>query len=318
MELITAELRQLRAFAAVAAELNFLRAAECLHLSQPALSQSIKQLELHLGLQLFYRDTRSVRLTAAGALIHDDVLDLLTRYEVFLNRARDIAKGRRGTLKVGYLIGAGVDLVPSIIRAFSTQFPDVNIVLKEFDFASPEAGIRNGMDVSILRPPIEDDGIELVTLLEESCVACVPDGHRFSILSNVSVYDLLDEPIVAAPGNGVWRDYWLATAYRKKEAPNIVYEAPTFESEFQAVASGRGISITPIAASRFYARPGLAFPRIRDMPLCTVSIALPKRASPLAREFSQVAIALAQSYKILPSRDAKLAMDDISQAPTHS
>ncbi|WP_317202292.1 LysR family transcriptional regulator [Janthinobacterium sp.] len=312
MALITAELRQLRAFAVVAAELNFLRAAERLHLSQPALSQSIKQLELHLSLQLFYRDTRSVQLTAAGALILDDVLELLNRYELFLNRTRDIARGRRGTLKVGYLIGAGVDLVPSIIRAFSTQFPDVNIVLKEFDFASPEAGIRSGMDVAILRPPIEDDSVELVTLLEEACVACVPDGHRLAQLTTVSVYDLLDEPIVAAPGNGVWRDYWLATTYRKNESPNIVYEAPTFESEFQAVASGKGISITPIAASRFYARPGLAFPNISDMPPCVVSIALPKRASPLAREFSQVAIALAQSYQSQAPRDAKSSSDNIT------
>jgi DNA-binding transcriptional LysR family regulator len=304
MEVITADLRQLRAFAAVAAELNFLRAAERLHLSQPALSQTIKQLEMHLGLQLFYRDTRSVQLTAAGALILDDVLDFLNRYQIFLNRTRDIAKGRRGTLKVGYLIGAAVDLVPSIIRVFSAQFPDVNIVLSEYDFGAPEAGIRSGMDVSILRPPIDEDGLDLVKLLEESCVACVPETHRLAQKENVSVYDLLDEPIVAAPGNSVWRDFWLASKYRERGPPNVVYEASTFESEFQAVASGKGISITPIAASRFYARPGLAFPKIRDMPTCHVSIALPKRASPLAREFAQVATALAQSHQGLPMREA--------------
>jgi DNA-binding transcriptional LysR family regulator len=296
MELITADLRQLRAFAAVASELNFMRAAEKLNLSQPALSQSIKQLELQLGLQLLDRDTRSVKLTAAGALILEDVHDILSRYHDFINRTREIAKGRRGTLKLGYLIGAGVDLVPLIIRTFSTQFPDVNIELKEFDFASPEAGINSGMDVSILRPPIEGEGIVLIPLLEEACVACMAETHRLAQETTVSIYDLLDDPIVAAPGKGVWRDYWLANSYRLSGAPNVVCEAPTFESEFQAVASGKGISITPMAASRFYARPGLAFPRIKDMPPCHVSIALPKKASPLAREFAQVAIALAQSH----------------------
>ena len=294
MQLITADLRHLRAFAAVAAELNFVRAAEQLHLSQPALSQTIKQLEATLGLQLFHRDTRHVRLTAAGALILEDVLELLDRYRAFIDRSRDIARGRRGTLKVGYLIGAGVDIVPAIIRAFGEQFPDVNMVLKEYDFSMPEAGIRGGMDVSILRPPIEEDGIELMTLVEEACVACVPEGHRLALSPRVSVYDLLDEPIVAAPGSSVWRDYWLACSYRKGRPPNVVHEAPTFESEFQAVASGRGISITPIAASRFYARPGLAFPEIHDMPPCRVSVALPHHASPLAREFALVATALAQ------------------------
>ena len=190
MQLITADLRHLRAFAAVAAELNFVRAAERLHLSQPALSQSIRQLELTLGLQLFDRDTRHVRLTAAGALILEDVLDLLGRYQAFIDRTRDIAKGRRGTLKVGYLIGAGVDMVPAIIRAFAEQFPDVTMVLKEFDFSKPEAGIRDGMDVSILRPPIEEDGIEFMTLIEEACVACLPEGHRLGMACGATIGSL--------------------------------------------------------------------------------------------------------------------------------
>ncbi len=305
MRLISASLQQLRAFAAVADELNFVRAAERLRLSQPALSQTIKQLELILGLQLFYRNTRHVQLTAAGALILDDVLDTLHSYHAFMDHSRDIAKGRRGTLKVGYLIGAGVDIVPSIIRAFGDQFPDVNIILKEYDFSMPEAGIRHGMDVSILRPPVDEAGIELITLLEEVCVACVPENHRLALATTVSIYDLLDEPIIAAPGVGVWRDYWLACAYRKGQPPNVVHEAPTFESEFQAVASGRGISITPIAASRFYARPGLAFPEIEDIPSCCVSVALPQRATLLAREFAMVATTLALSFQTLPASNAK-------------
>lgn len=302
MQLITADLKQLRAFSAVAAELNFVRAAERLHLSQPALSQTIKQLELTLGLQLFHRNTRQVRLTAAGALILEDALEILDRYRSFIGRSRDIAKGRQGTLKVGYLIGAGVDIVPSIIRAFGEQFPDLTMVLKEYDFSMPEAGIRDDMDVSILRPPIEAADIEFMTLLEEACVACVPEGHRLAQTSSVSVYELLNEPIVAAPGKGVWRDYWLACAYRGGQAPNVVHEAPTFESEFQAVASGRGISITPIAANRFYSRPGLTFVKIRDMPPCRVSVALPHGASPLAREFALVATGLAQRLRT-PSED---------------
>lgn len=302
MQLINADLRQLRAFAAVATELNFGRAAERLHLSQPALSQTIKQLEATLELRLFDRDTRHVGLTAAGGLILRDVIELLDRYEALISRSRDIAKGRRGTLKVGYLIGAGVDLVPSIIRAFGEQFPDVTLLLKEYDFSSPEAGIRGDVDVSILRPPIESTDVELATLLEEPCVACVPESHSLGRASNVSVYDLLNEPIIGAPGQGVWRDYWLACSYRGGKAPNVVYEAFTFEAELQAVACGRGISITASAASRFYSRPGLAFPRIKDMPACHVSVALPLRPTPLARDFANVAIALAQRLRAMPGR----------------
>jgi DNA-binding transcriptional LysR family regulator len=302
MQLISADLRQLRAFAAVAAELNFGRAAERLRLSQPALSQTIKQLEATLELQLFDRDTRHVGLTAAGEVILRDVIDLLDRYEALISRSHELAKGRRVTLKVGYLIGAGVDLVPSIIRTFREQFPDVTMLLKEYDFSKPEAGIDGEVDVSILRPPIESTAVELTTLLEEPCVACVPESHRLARASNVSVYDLLDEPIIAAPGQSVWRDYWLACSYRGGKPPNVVYEASTFEAELQAVASGRGISITASAASHFYCRPGLAFPRIKNMPACHVSVALPSRPTAVARDFANVAVALAKRLKGISAR----------------
>jgi DNA-binding transcriptional LysR family regulator len=100
----------------------------------------------------------------------------------------------------------------------------------------------------------------------------------------------LDEPIIGAPGSGVWRDYWLATDYRDGKPPPIVAEAATFESELQAVASGLGISITAEAASRFYARPGLRFPRITDIAPCEVAVALPKNPTAAARSFADVAV----------------------------
>jgi DNA-binding transcriptional LysR family regulator len=294
VQLIGVDIRQLRAFAAVAAELNFVRAAKRLRLSQPALSQTIRQLELALGLQLFDRDTRHVSLTGAGTLILEDVHQVLERYQALIDRSRDLTRGRCGTLKVGYLIGAGVDIVPVIIRTFAEQFPDVHMILREYDFSTPEAGINGEVDVAILRPPIDCRDVELITLVEEPCVACLPQGHRLAAASSVSVFDLLDEPIVAAPGRGVWRDYWLACTYRNGRLPNVVFEAPTFESELQAVAAGRGISITAMAASRFYSRPGLAFPPINDMPPCHVSVAVPRDAPRLAHEFALLATTTAK------------------------
>jgi DNA-binding transcriptional LysR family regulator len=292
---MTADLRHLRAFVAVAEELNFLRAAERLHVSQPALSQTIRHLESILKLQLFERDTRRVQLTTAGTALLEDALDILARYQAFVQRSTSLTRGLRDILRVGYLIGAAVDMVPGIIRAFREQFPHVDLVLKEYDFSMPEAGIFGEVDVSILRPPIEEGDLQFVNLLEEPCVACLPLGHPLASAPTVSVHALLDEPIVAAPGHGIWRDYWLACGYRNGQAPNVVHEAPTFEAELQAVAAGRGISITAKAASLFYARPGLAFPTIADMPACKVSVALPLRASLLALQFARIATTVAEA-----------------------
>ena len=167
----------------------------------------------------------------------------------------------RGAIRVGYIIGAAVDVVPRVLRAHAEQCPGVQVQTTEFDFSRPAAGLDDGRsDVAIVRPPIDVRGAQLRTLATEPRVACLPESHRLAERDEVSVHELLDEPIIAAPGHGPWRDYWLCCEYRGGREPPVVGEAATFEGEFQAVASGRGISITASAAARFYARPWPAVP----------------------------------------------------------
>lgn len=284
-------LRHLRCFVVLAEELHFARAAGRLHLTQPALSQTIKQFEQAVGFRLLERTTRRVELTANGAAVRDDALRVLKSFDELLARAADTAQGRRGTLRVGFTIGAAVDLVPRVLRAHAERFPDVRVELTEFDFSEPAAGLGDARsDVAIVRPPIELEGVELATLTTEPRVACLSDAHPLAHRDEVSIYELLAEPIIGAPGKGVWRDYWLACDYRDGVDPPVVAEVATFETELQAVASGRGISITAEAAARFYARPGLSFPRIADIAPCEVAVALPAEPTPAARAFADVAI----------------------------
>jgi DNA-binding transcriptional LysR family regulator len=289
-------LRHLRCFVVLAEELHFARAATRLHLSQPALSQTLKQLEQATGLQLLLRTTRRVELTPDGAAVLEDALRVLREFDELVERAQARVEGRRGTLRVGFTIGAAVDLVPRILRAHAAQFPDVRVELTEFDFSEPEAGLDDDRsDVAILRPPIDAGEVELFILATEARVACLPESHRLADRDEVSIYDLLPEPIIAAPGSGIWRDYWLGCEYRDGAPPHVVGEAATFESELQSVATGRGISITAEAAARFYARPGLRFPRIVDIPPCEVAVALPAGARPAAQAFASVAVAAASA-----------------------
>ncbi|MGW7260824.1 LysR family substrate-binding domain-containing protein [Streptomyces sp. NPDC054834] len=167
----------------------------------------------------------------------------------------------------------------------------VSLEVEEYDFRSPEAGLDTGaVDAAILRPPVDlPYGSDVRVLRSEPRVACVSDLHPLAARTEVSVADLLDQPIVAAPGSGAWRDYWLLRDHRGGNAPPVVYEAATFEAELQAVASGRGISITPATAARFYARPGLAFPVITDVSWCDVAVVLPPNPLPAARRFARLA-----------------------------
>jgi DNA-binding transcriptional LysR family regulator len=288
------ELRHLRAFVAVAEAANFTRAAEKLMIAQPSLSYTIRQLEAQLGFRLFARTTRSTALTPAGELFLGEARAVLERLERAVDVARRMAGGEAGTLRVGYLIGAAVDLVPEILRVFGEQFPDVQVDLVEYDFAGPGCGIDTGeTDVAILRPPTDVPGVTTRTLLREGCLACVPQHHELAAEPEVTVARLLAEPIVAAPGAGAWRDSWILTGLREQPA-RVVYEAATFEAELQAVALGRGLSIVPASAARFYARPGVRFVPVADLPECEVAVAYRTDAPPAARNFAELAVRIAR------------------------
>lgn len=286
-------LRHLRSFVVLADELHFAHAAAALHISQPALSQTIRQLELATGLQLVRRTTRVVELTDAGRMFRDDAIGALAQFDEVMERALDMAAGRRGKLHVGYTIGAAVDIVPSVLREYAAAYPDVQVDIREFDFSEPAAGLDDARsDVAIVRPPIDVDDAAFFTLVTEPRVACVYEGHPLAKRDKVSIAELLSEPIVAAPGSGTWRDYWLGCDYRNGEPPHVVAEAATFEAELQTVAAGRGISMTTETAARFYARPGLRFPVIWDVPPCRVAVALPAHALVAARNFAELAVSV--------------------------
>src|SRR5580700_3444777 len=104
MASMNVELRQLRAFVAVARSLNFTRAAEELHIAQPSLSYTIQQVERVVGFPLFKRTTRTTELTAEGATFLIEAVAVLNRYESAMARAAQVGRGELGRLRVGYLI----------------------------------------------------------------------------------------------------------------------------------------------------------------------------------------------------------------------
>jgi DNA-binding transcriptional LysR family regulator len=283
--------RQLRAFHVVAQQLNFSRSAELLHISQPALSLCIQQLEKALGVRLFERNTRLVTLTPAGHDFLAKLVPAIAAVDEAVASARRWATGEVGLIRVGYLIGAGLEELPRLLRDFSARYPNVRVETAEFDFGDPSAGLREGaVDIAVIRPPIDLE-VQTLELIREGWVACVAADHRFAQRSEVTLAEVLAEPIVAAPSSaGGWRDYWIAAEYRVSTPATIVAEAATFESEFNTVAQGVGLSITVETAARYYRRPGVAFVPICDAPPCTVALAWrPGEHPPAMWQFVEVA-----------------------------
>ncbi|HEY3904471.1 MAG TPA: LysR family transcriptional regulator [Streptosporangiaceae bacterium] len=267
-------LRQLRAFLAVAEELSFSRAAERLVVSTPWLSETVKDLERQLKVTLFARTTRSVQLTEAGRVFSGLVAQVLDDLDDAIRVAQRMRTRPGRALTLGYVIGAGLELLPRLVRTYLDRHPEQRLNSVEYDFTDPTAGLRDhNVDAAIVRPPIGLAGIATLELTTEPRVACLPEGHRLARRDTVTVADLLPEPIIAAPDSpGPWRDYWLLTDYRTGPAP-VVAEARTRDAELHMVARGEGISITSAGAGRYYARPGVVFLQISDIPYCSVALA---------------------------------------------
>jgi DNA-binding transcriptional LysR family regulator len=267
-------LRQLRAFLVVAEHRSFSRAAEQLLVSNPWLSETIKDLERQLKLKLFVRTTRSVELTEAGVVFSTMASQVLDDLDAAIKAAQRTADRDGSTLTLGYTIGAGLEVVPWLLRSFATQYPGRALRSVEYDFSDPTAGLRDSsVHAAIIRPPTGLAGLTTLELLTEDRVVCVPEGHPLASQDSVGVADLLKEPIIAAPkAPGPWRDYWLLADYRTTPAP-VVDEASTRDAELHLVARGVGISVTSAGAQRFYDRPGVVFRRIHDIPPCVVALA---------------------------------------------
>src|SRR5881394_3406178 len=171
-----AHLRDLRYFVAVAEELNFTRAAERLHLSQPALSKQIRGLETTLRAQLFRRDRRQVELTAA---------------------ARDAR-----VLRVGTLTSIGRALYPAITDQFAKRQPGWQVELHTCGWGDPTAGLRDrAADAAFVWLPIDAAEIETVVLATERRYVAISARHPLADRQSIEFSEIINEPVVALPAS---------------------------------------------------------------------------------------------------------------------
>ena len=196
------ELRHLRYFAAVAEALHFGRAADRLHLAQPALSQAIRQLEAELGTPLFVRTTRHVALTPAGEFLQSEAARVLGAVDASVRGVRRIADGRQGLLRIAFTGTAAYTQLPRIARAVKRELPDLALEIHA-DLLTPAqvAGLTDGsLDLGVLRPPTTSDAVTVRTIAREPLVLAVAGDHPLATEPVVSVADLHAEKFILFAG----------------------------------------------------------------------------------------------------------------------
>ncbi|WP_051426144.1 LysR substrate-binding domain-containing protein [Jiangella gansuensis] len=187
------ELRQLAYFVAVADEGGFARAAESLHVGQPAVSQQLRRLERELGVVLFDRTTRRVRLTAEGGRLLPEARAVLAAAERTRRLAAELAG--TGSLRLGTSPAPGRRL-PDLLAALASRAPELRVRLSTVKLAERLASVRSGvLDAALVRDVADAPGLELLALWTDPVVVALPAGHPLAARETVRLRDLGGLPV---------------------------------------------------------------------------------------------------------------------------
>lgn len=275
------ELHQVRAFLAVAEELHFGRAATRLHMAQPPLSRTIRQLERELGAQLFERTTRSVRMTPAGEALIAPAHAVLQSCRTAARAVRAAVEGETGQVRLAFAGPSSHMLIGTLARRVRAEHPGIELKLHSVTYASEglRQVVEGSLDLAIVRWDIAPEGIASRVLALERNVIAVPSDHPLAGRGQVSLAELRDEAWVslpADPGSHLQTSF-LRQCQAAGYAPRIVQAAPDSWTIMALVAAGAGITFTLDTVAEHIPKDGLVVLPLRE-PLPPVEARLAWRA----------------------------------------
>lgn len=265
------ELQQLRYFVAVAEMEHVGRAAERLHISQSPLSRQIRQLEAHLGLQLFERVRQRIRLTPAGREFLEEAQTLLAQASRIEEKARQVGKGEVCTLSIGYCEGVIHNgLLPAALRMFRARHPRVTLKLAAMRSGEQADALeRSLIDMAFVYnlPPVRG-AFESRALGREPLVLVLPDDHPLAGRRKIAPRDLDGMPWIAFPKaiNPAARERFLAACAASGFTPDLQFDVAQVSTMLGFVSAGLGAAVMQASMQRMNP-PGVVFKRIDWLPL---------------------------------------------------
>jgi len=242
------ELRHLRYYIAVADALNFTRAAEKLHVAQPALSKQVQDLEDEIGVDLFRRSQRGVTLTAEGKLFLEEARRIVAATDAAVKKTQALARGEIGELNIGYASGPTAAIMPPTLAAFQSAAPQVILNLHDCVGNEISDGLRaSKLEICVAPRPSEMNMHGLVFELLKAYPLClaVPPKHPLANAKSVPVERILDQPLIGYSKRD-YVDYHAMLGLLFKPhggTPRFVLEVDRLNTLIAAVESGRGVAI---------------------------------------------------------------------------
>lgn len=291
------DLRRLRHFDVLAETLNFSRAADRLHVAQPALSVSIQKLERELGTKLFDRTPAGVQLTIAGAAALVEARRLLFHGEQLHRAVQSVMDGTGGRLRIGFVGSAIYRLIPTLVPQFRALYPGVTVVLTEGTSIEIIARLEEeALDLGFVRTPmLKAHGATLKILQRDRMLLALPGGHPLASSDPLALGDAAGEPfIMYSPEAAGLYAHAMSACEAAGFVPNITQEATQIPTVLALVESGLGVALVP-EVMRSYRLPNITYRDLREVHPKETTLALafyPSRVSPAVENFIRVAAML--------------------------
>ena len=244
--------RQLEVFRVAGRLQHVTRAAEQLGTSQPALSRTLAKLEADLGVPLFERVGRSIRLTRHGELFLKRVESALAQIDEGRRELDDLARPNRGTIALGFLRSLGARYVPQIVRRFSAVHPDVRFTFTPNNSAVLEEQLLRGdLDLIFTSLPVGSAQLATIAVTDQQLVLLVPERHRLARRKQVMLRDVAGEPFVTFKRGHAFRRLTEGLCEEAGFVPSITFEGDDSSSIPGFVAAGFGVAIASAESGEF-------------------------------------------------------------------
>jgi DNA-binding transcriptional LysR family regulator len=240
------DLRRLQYFLAVARERNFTRAAERLHVAQPALSRQVKLLEQELGVDLLHRTTHAFELTEAGEFLLERGPAVLGAADDLWRSVRSYGTGGRGTVRVAYGASSSYETAPRLLHALAERHPEITITTDVRSVEEIVAGLSGGsVDVGLVRCPPDSAALERRTIRLEQQGVLLRRDHPLASRTELDLADLRDEvlalhPRAANPGH---YDAVMTLCNEQGFEPRVLVRSLTFDLAYSPVTRGEAVAL---------------------------------------------------------------------------
>ena len=243
---ITMEIKDMRAFYAIVEEGNISHAAQRLDIAQPALSRQMKRLETSLGVQLFERGSRRIRLTDAGRVLYSRVEHILGMVDGTVREITEIGSGIAGSIQLGTITTSGALLLPELISEFHRRYPQVTYQIWEAEGARILELLDNRViEIAITRTQVDSKVYESIVLPNEPLVVMNKDQVIGASDSEVRMEELRDMPIIIPLR---WQSLFIANCRKLGFDPHILCVSDSIVQDLLLVKRGMGAAILPVSS----------------------------------------------------------------------